>query len=93
MPPRYADFAKGRVLIGFNTSGENIDTPWQKDGTSDVTISSDYWDNPSASDELGKELKDTFHEVCVLLRNRHKKVQLDLRICVHETVLTVEWNE
>lgn len=63
MPPRYADFAKGRVLVGFNTSGQNVDTPWLRDDKDDVAISTDYWDNPSASDELGKELKDTFHEV------------------------------
>lgn len=63
MPPRYEQFAKGRVLVGFNTSSQNVNTPWLKDPTNDVAISSDYWDNPAASDELGKELKDTFHEV------------------------------
>lgn len=63
MPPRYAEFAKGRVLVGFNTSSQNANTPWLRDAKNDVAISSDYWDNPSASDELGKELKDTFHEV------------------------------
>lgn len=63
MPPRYADFAKGRVLVGFNTSSQNVNTPWLRDAKNDVAISRDYWDNPSASDELGKELKDTFHEV------------------------------
>lgn len=50
--------------MGFNTSSQNVDTPWLKDDTADVAIASDYWDNPAASDELGKELKDTFHEVC-----------------------------
>lgn len=64
MPPRYAEFSKGRVLVGFNTSSQNVDTPWLRDDRKDVTIASDYWDNPAASDELGKELKDTFHEVC-----------------------------
>lgn len=64
MPPRYTDFARGRVLMGFNTSSQNVATPWLKDDTADVAIASDYWDNPAASDELGKELKDTFHEVC-----------------------------
>lgn len=63
MPPRYAEFAKGRVLMGFNTSSQNVDTPWLRDSRNDVAISSDYWDNPAASDELGKELKDTYHEV------------------------------
>lgn len=63
MPPRYAEFAKGHVLVGFNTSNQNVDTPWLRDDRSDVAISSDYWENPTASDELGKELKDTFHEV------------------------------
>lgn len=64
MPPRYAEFSKGRVLVGFNTSSQNVDTPWLRDDRKDVAIASDYWDNPAASDELGKELKDTFHEVC-----------------------------
>lgn len=69
MPPRYAEFSKGRVLVGFNTSSQNIDTPWLKDDRTDVAIASDYWDNPAASDELGKELKDTFHEVRAFGRN------------------------
>lgn len=63
MPPRYAEFSKGRVLLGFNTSSQNVNTPWLRDQRKDVAITSDYWDNPAASDELGKELKDTFHEV------------------------------
>lgn len=63
MPPRYAEFSKGRVLVGFNTSSQNMDTPWLRDDRENVAIASDYWDNPAASDELGKELKDTFHEV------------------------------
>lgn len=63
MPPRYLDFTKGRVLMGFNTSNEDRDALWPKDATDDVTISRDYWENPAASDGLGKELKDTFHEV------------------------------
>ncbi|CAM9243358.1 unnamed protein product, partial [Choristocarpus tenellus] len=63
MPPRYADFTKGRVLMGFNISSQNTDTPWLKDSKSDVSITSDYWDNPASSNELGKEMKDTFHEV------------------------------
>lgn len=69
MPPRYAEFSKGRVLVGFNTSSQNVDTPWLRDDRKDVAIASDYWDNPAASDELGKELKDTFHEVSAFGRN------------------------
>lgn len=42
---------------------QNVDTPWLKDDMSYVAISNDYWDNPEANDELGKELKDTFQEV------------------------------
>lgn len=63
MPPRYTDFARGRVLLGFNTSSQDTTTPWLRDSKDDVAISADYWDNPTASDELAKELKDTFHEV------------------------------
>jgi len=63
MPPRYKEFKKGRVLLGFNISMQNVDTPWLKDDMSYVAISNDYWDNPAANDELGKELKDTFQEV------------------------------
>ncbi|CAN0429307.1 unnamed protein product, partial [Hapterophycus canaliculatus] len=46
MPPRYAEFSKGRVLVGFNTSSQNVDTPWLRDDRKDVAIASDYWENP-----------------------------------------------
>lgn len=77
MPPRYAEFSKGRVLVGFNTSSQNTDTPWLRDDRNDVAIASDYWDNPAASDELGKELKDTFHEVTARI---DKEVPPDERV-------------
>ncbi|CAM9251995.1 unnamed protein product, partial [Phaeothamnion confervicola] len=31
LPPRYAAYTKGRVLVGFNTSSENDATPWIAD--------------------------------------------------------------
>ncbi|CAN0175768.1 unnamed protein product, partial [Ectocarpus sp. 12 AP-2014] len=36
MPPRYAEFSKGRVLVGFNTSSQNMDTPWLRDDRENV---------------------------------------------------------
>lgn len=58
--------------MGFNTSSQNTNTPWLKDSRSDVAISSDYWENPAASDELAKELKDTYHEVRQTLFSRSR---------------------
>eukprot|EP00953_Heterococcus_sp_UTEX-ZZ885_P018343 10242-Heterococcus_DN1.PRE.2 len=43
LPPRYSDYAKGRVLVEFNTSADNTDTPWP---TEPFPPPLDYWNSP-----------------------------------------------
>ena len=42
-PPRYDAYAKGRVLVEFNTSALNTETPWP---VAPFTPALDYWNSP-----------------------------------------------
>ena len=61
MPPRWSNYAHGRVLLSMNTTYENP-TPTIKEPLSKLRISDDFWVNPFVTPELAKEKTDTFFE-------------------------------
>jgi hypothetical protein len=62
LPPRYKDYERGRVLVGFNTSHESLDVPVIRDPFDEVDQSTTFWSGPAATGEENKVLQDVYFE-------------------------------
>jgi len=65
LPPRYSEYERGRVLLGFNVSALNSDTPLILGNYEDLTAGTAWFSNPtsSGSSALAKEEQDSYMEV------------------------------